>query len=112
MAAESNHRTSLRLVGRCVERVEDTALFTGHGRFADDVGERPGTAHAAVLRSPHAHAEIVCIDATAALSKPEVATVLAGKDIAEWSKPFIAGVKQPVRHGCTSDLRDPSFPVP
>ena len=88
-----------RLVGRAVERVEDAALLTGRGRFADDVGERPGTAHAAVLRSPHAHAEIVSLDATAALSMPEVVTVLTGAEVAAWSRPFIAGVKQPMRHG-------------
>ena len=87
-----------RLVGRAVERVEDAALLTGRGRFADDVGERPGTAHAAVLRSPHAHAEVVSLDATAALSMPEVVTVLTGEDVAAWSRPFIAGVKQPMRH--------------
>ena len=87
-----------RLVGRAVERVEDAALLTGRGRFADEVGERPGTAHAAVLRSPHAHAEIVSLDATAALSMPEVVTVLTGEDVAAWSRPFIAGVKQPMRH--------------
>ena len=87
-----------RLVGRAVERVEDAALLTGRGRFADDVGERPGTAHAAVLRSPHAHAEIVSLDAAAALSMPEVVTVLTGAEVAAWSRPFIAGVKQPMRH--------------
>ena len=87
-----------RLVGRAVERVEDAALLTGRGRFADDVGERPGTAHAAVLRSPHAHAEIVSLDAAAALSMPEVVTVLTGEEVAAWSRPFIAGVKQPMRH--------------
>ena len=87
-----------RLVGRAVERVEDAALLTGRGRFADDVGERPGTAHAAVLRSPHAHAEIVSLDAAAALSMPEVVTVLTGAEVAAWSRPFMAGVKQPMRH--------------
>ena len=87
-----------RLVGRAVERVEDAALLIGRGRFADDVGERPGTAHAAVLRSPHAHAEIVSLDAAAALSMPEVVTVLTGAGVAAWSRPFIAGVKQPMRH--------------
>ena len=87
-----------RLVGRAVERVEDAALLTGRGRFADDVGERPGIAHAAVLRSPHAHGEIVSLDATAALSMPEVVTVLTGEEVAAWSRPFIAGVKQPMRH--------------
>ena len=82
-----------RLVGRAVERVEDAALLTGRGRFADDVGERPGTAHAAVLRSPHAHAEIVSLDAAAAVSTPGVVTVLTGEDVVAWSRPFIAGVK-------------------
>ena len=91
-------RSSMRLIGRAVERVEDAALLTGHGRFADDMGERPGTAHAAVLRSPYAHAEIVSLDASAALSMPEVVTVLTGEDVAAWSRPFIAGVKQPMRH--------------
>ena len=89
---------SNRLVGRAVERVEDAALLTGRGRFADDLGERPGTAHAAVLRSPLAHAEIVSLDATGALAMPEVVTVLTGKDVVAWSRPFIAGVKQPMRH--------------
>ena len=50
---------------RCsVEGVEDTPLVSGRGCFADDMGERPGTAHTAVLRAPHVHAEIVSIDAT------------------------------------------------
>ena len=94
---ESPHPSN-RLVGRAVERVEDAALLTGRGRFADDLGERPGTAHAAVLRSPLAHAEIVSLDAADALAMPEVVTVLTGKDVAAWSRPFIAGVKQPMRH--------------
>ena len=49
-------------VGRSLERVEDAALLTGRGRFIDDLGVRPGTLHAAILRSPHAHADIVSID--------------------------------------------------
>ena len=84
-------------VRRSVERVEDTPLVSGRGSFADDREERPGTAHAAVLRTPHAHAEIVSIDATAAYSMPEVVAVLTGEDVAAWTRPFIAGVKQPTR---------------
>ena len=84
---------------RCsVEGVEDTPLVSGRGCFADDMGERPGTAHAAVLRTPHVHAEIVSIDATVARSMSEIVAVLTGEDIAAWSRPFIAGVKQPMRH--------------
>ena len=50
-------------------RVEDAALLTGRGRFIDDLGVRPGTLHAAILRSPHAHADIVAIDASAAQTR-------------------------------------------
>ena len=53
-------------VGQSVERVEDAALLTGRGRFIDDLGVRPGTLHAAILRSPHAHAR----DRSASTPKP------------------------------------------
>jgi 2-furoyl-CoA dehydrogenase large subunit len=46
----------LEHVGKSVERVEDGALLTGRGRFGDDLGVTAATLHAAVLRSPHAHA--------------------------------------------------------
>ena len=88
----------LRGTCRSVEGVEDTPLVSGRGYFADDVGERPGTAHAAVLRAPHVHAGIVSLDATAAHSMPEVVTVLTGEDITAWSRPFMAGVRQAMRH--------------
>lgn len=42
--------------GPGAERVEDAALLTGRGRFLDDLGMLPGCLHAAILRSPHAHA--------------------------------------------------------
>ena len=44
--------------GQSIERVEDAALLIGRGRYIDDLGVRPGTLHAAILRSPHAHAII------------------------------------------------------
>ena len=71
-----------RYVGRSLERVEDASLLAGGGRFIDDLGTRPGTLHAAILRSPHAHADILTIDASAALALPGVAAVLTGADIA------------------------------
>lgn len=82
--SSDSRRIAPGLVGRAVECVEDTALVTGRGRFSDDLGERPGTAHAAVLRSPHAHAAIVSVDASAALATPGVVAVLTGEDIAAW----------------------------
>ncbi len=51
-------------VGRPMERVEDETLLRGQAYFADDYPARNDTLHAAMLRSPHAHAEIVSIDAT------------------------------------------------
>ena len=83
-------------VGRSIERVEDAALLTGRGRFIDDVGTRPGTLYAAILRSPHAHADIVAIDASAARNTAGVAAVLTGEDIKALTTSLVVGVKAPV----------------
>ncbi|MEC3765510.1 xanthine dehydrogenase family protein molybdopterin-binding subunit [Cupriavidus sp. SS-3] len=83
-------------VGRPMPRVEDAAILTGRGRYADDLGVRPGTLHAAILRSPHAHAELGAIDCAAALQAPGVRAVLTGADLPAWSKPFVVGVKAPM----------------
>ena len=85
-------------LGQPIERLEDAALLTGRGRFGDDLGVTPGTLHAAVLRSPHAHAELIAIDAAAALAMPGVRAVLTGEDVKRWSQPFVVGVKQPMQH--------------
>ena len=85
-------------VGQAVERLEDEALLTGRGRFADDLGVKPGTLHAAVLRSPYAHAEIGAIDIGAALRAPGVRAVLTREDVKAWATPFVVGVKQPMEH--------------
>jgi len=58
--------------GQSIPRVEDATLLTGRGRFIDDLGVRPGTLHAALLRSPHAHADIVGINVEAAKQAPGV----------------------------------------
>jgi carbon-monoxide dehydrogenase large subunit len=62
-----------------VPRREDPRLITGAGCFSDDVN-LPGQAHAALVRSPHAHARIRRIDAAAALARPGVLAVLTGAD--------------------------------
>ena len=53
-------------VGRSIERIEDLTLLSGRGRYFDDLAVPPGTLHAAILRSPHAHAEIRAIRTDAA----------------------------------------------
>lgn len=87
-------------LGRSVTRVEDAALLTGRGRFADDVGVRPGTLHAAILRSPYPHGMIRRIDCTATLATAGVHCVLTGDDVRKWAAPFVVGVKQPMEHWC------------
>ncbi|NJN55365.1 MAG: hypothetical protein HC804_11770, partial [Anaerolineae bacterium] len=49
--------------GERIKRNEDPRLLTGQALFTDDV-HLPGLAHAAFVRSPHAHAHIVSIDAS------------------------------------------------
>jgi carbon-monoxide dehydrogenase large subunit len=66
-------------IGEPVVRKEDARLVTGQGRFSDDVN-LPGQAHAAMVRSPHAHARIRAIDTAAALAMPGVLAVLTGAD--------------------------------
>ncbi len=88
--------------GTSLERFEDAALLTGTGRFADDIGTRPGTLHATFVRSPHAHARLSAIDASAALACPGVRAVLTGEDVRRWAAPFVVGVKAPMEHWCVA----------
>jgi carbon-monoxide dehydrogenase large subunit len=64
-----------------LQRKEDPRFVRGQGRYVDDV-QLPGMLHGAMLRSPVAHARIVAIDASAALSHPKVHAVITGKDLA------------------------------
>jgi carbon-monoxide dehydrogenase large subunit len=68
-------------IGQPVRRVEDRRFITGHGNYVDDI-QLPRQTHAAMLRSPHAHARIAAIDAAAALSVPGVLAVFTGEDLA------------------------------
>ena len=83
-------------VGKSVERVEDGPLLKGQTRFTDDHPERPGTLHAAILRSPHAHADIISIDYSEALKRPGVYAVLTGQEISERTDPFLIVLRQPM----------------
>jgi carbon-monoxide dehydrogenase large subunit len=66
-------------IGQSVLRREDPRLLTGHGRFYDDL-KLPDQVYAAILRSPHAHANIKSIDTRAAWQMPGVHAVLTGRD--------------------------------
>src|SRR5262249_9531291 len=74
--------------GRPVRRQEDRRLVTGAGCFSDDVAV-PGQTYAAFVRSPHAHAVVRRIDASAAISLPGVIAVLTGRDaVADGLRPI------------------------
>jgi carbon-monoxide dehydrogenase large subunit len=77
-------------IGAALRRREDPRLLTGQGCYSEDFS-LPGQAHAAVLRSPHAHARIVAIDSAEAGVMPGVLAVLTGAD-------YIADGLQPMAH--------------
>jgi carbon-monoxide dehydrogenase large subunit len=68
-------------IGAPVRRKEDFRFITGKGQYTDDIN-RAGQAHAYFLRSPHAHATINRLDASAAKATPGVLAVLTGEDLA------------------------------
>jgi 2-furoyl-CoA dehydrogenase large subunit len=85
-----------QFLGLPVLRKEDPALLSGRGRYADDLPVPTGTLHAHVIRSPHAHAKIVGIDANAALAQDGVWAVVTGEDVRRLSDPFLIALKAPI----------------
>ncbi|HEY0526999.1 MAG TPA: xanthine dehydrogenase family protein molybdopterin-binding subunit [Stellaceae bacterium] len=99
--------------GQSVRRKEDVRLLTGRGCFIED-RNLPGQAHAALLRSPHAHARLVAIDAAAALTMPGVLAVLTGADLeADRIGTIPASFKPPVFPGSPQDtpVVEPPYPA-
>jgi aerobic carbon-monoxide dehydrogenase large subunit len=92
-------------IGQKLPRFEDQRLLTGRGRYTDDAPVA-GAAHAIMLRSPHAHARIVAIDAAAARALPGVLAVLTAED-------YLADGHKPIRHvpnpADALDVARPSF---
>jgi aerobic carbon-monoxide dehydrogenase large subunit len=68
------------MIGESHPRLGGEPLVTGRGRFVDDVSV-PGALHAAVLRSPHAHARLVSVDTKRARDLPGVHAVLTAADV-------------------------------
>ena len=60
-----------------MKRKEDVRFVRGKGRFIDDIN-LPNMLHAAILRSPHAHARIISIDTSRADAHPKVHAVITG----------------------------------
>lgn len=88
-------------VGQPVRRTEDPRLLTGRGKFNDDYIVEDA-AYSYVLRSPHAHADIVSIDTSAAKAAPGVLGIFLGTDLAAddiggfpGPPPFFASLTKP-----------------
>ncbi|MGD0105044.1 MAG: molybdopterin cofactor-binding domain-containing protein [Rhodopila sp.] len=66
--------------GHSVPAPAGPAVVTGSARYTLDITPPTGLLHLKLLRSPHAHAQIVSIETTAALAVPGVHSVLTSAD--------------------------------
>ncbi|HXN54686.1 MAG TPA: molybdopterin cofactor-binding domain-containing protein [Myxococcales bacterium] len=83
--------TTPLMFGSSIKRREDPRLITGKGNYVDDV-KLPNTTYACFVRSPHGHARIRNIDASAAKKAKGVVAVYTGKELVEGGmKPIPVG---------------------
>src|SRR5919201_528104 len=74
--------TPSAVFGASIKRREDPRLINGAGTFLDDI-KLPGLTHAAILRSPYAHARITSINVERARQQPGVVGVFTGADLSD-----------------------------
>jgi aerobic carbon-monoxide dehydrogenase large subunit len=82
------------VIGASPKRKEDRRLLTGAGRYVDDL-RLPAMVHLVLVRSPHAHARVLRIDATAALRLPGVLSVFTVRDAPELAASVPALIREP-----------------
>ncbi len=75
-------------IGKTVPRPNLERLLQGRGLYVSDI-ELPRMAHVVFLRSPHAHAKILGIDAAAAKRMPGVIAVVTGQELAAVITPWV-----------------------
>src|SRR5919202_6960901 len=80
MVAETTRTNSFRFVGRRAKRGDAPERLTGRTRFTSDLAV-PGALVARLVRSAHASARIVSVDASQALRVPGVVRVLTARDL-------------------------------
>jgi carbon-monoxide dehydrogenase large subunit len=76
-------------IGKSLPRPNTKKLVEGRGQYVDDI-VLPRMVHVAYVRSPHAHAKILSIDAAEAVAIPGVVRVLTGKDLEAHCQPWVA----------------------
>jgi carbon-monoxide dehydrogenase large subunit len=92
-----------RAVGARALRREDPRFLTGRGRYVSDV-VLPGMLHAAFVRSHHAHARILGIDADAARASAGVVAVLTVRDLDGLARPLRARKTSAGYHECDTEI--------
>ena len=105
-------RTDYKWIGKSIPRHEDARLLTGRGTFVDDLNI-PNVHHAAILRSPHAHARISKVDLSRALDLKGVIGGITGADVLERTRPFSVVATSPMQYHCmaTDKVRFVGEPV-
>jgi carbon-monoxide dehydrogenase large subunit len=96
-------------IAQPADRVEDARLITGTGRYTDDI-VLPDQAFGHVLRSPHAHAQIIGIDPAAAKAVPGVLAVYTHADLVA-AKVGNLPCMIPLKNRDGSDRFDPPRPA-
>ncbi len=77
---------------------EGKRIFDLQAQYIADLSPVPNLHHAAVVRSPHAHAWIRDINVSDATTLPGVVSVLTGQDVVEWCRPFAVAAERPGRY--------------
>ena len=97
------------LIGKSVKRVEDNRFLKGEGKYTDDFNMQHQT-FAVYVRSPHAHANLVSVDISAAKAMAGVISVFTGKDIKDAGiVGSICGWQVDFKNGDT--MKEPGHPI-
>ncbi|HET7124421.1 MAG TPA: xanthine dehydrogenase family protein molybdopterin-binding subunit [Bradyrhizobium sp.] len=95
-------------IGKVVPRPNLERLMQGRGLYVSDM-ELPRMGHVVFLRSPHAHAKIIGIDAVEARRIPNVIAIVTGKELAAVITPWVGvlshlkGLKSAPQHAIAID---------
>ena len=95
-------------IGRSVPRPNLARLVQGRGQYVSDM-VLPRMGHVAFVRSPHAHARILDVDASAAKTAPGVIAVVTGAELAKVCTPWVGvlshlkGLKSAPQHAIALD---------
>jgi len=90
MALDEPKTTDFKYVGTRPDRPDGFDKVTGRAKFGADMSA-PGMLHAAILRSPHAHARILSIDTSEAEAMKGVKAVVTRADFSK-NVPFESGL--------------------